>query len=82
MNYGLKNLEKFSEKYPKCKVHPLIIEEELWCFKPETLDLIISNHNLHWVNDLQVAFLRFLDSLKPDGAFIGINLMIINLLIF
>lgn len=71
---SLEKIEKertILNKFPDCKLHPLIIEEELWCFKPESLDLIISNHNLHWVNDLQIALLRFLDSLKPDGAFIG-----------
>ena len=49
----------------------MVVEEEIWCFKPETLDLIISHHNLHWVNNLEVSFVRILDSLKPDGAFIG-----------
>ena len=56
----------------KSKLVPVVTEEEIWCFKPESLDLIVSNLNLHWVNDLQVSFLRFLDSLMPDGAIVGL----------
>jgi SAM-dependent methyltransferase len=39
--------------------------------RPEGLDLIISNSNLHWVNDLEGSLQAFRDSLKPDGVFLA-----------
>lgn len=53
------------------KVHPIIIDEELFPFKSESLDMVVSNMNLHFVNDLSVAFSRILDSLRSDGTHIG-----------
>ena len=47
--------EIIRSKYPNLKIHPLIVEEELWPFASESLDLVVSNLNLHWVNDLQAA---------------------------
>ena len=53
------------------KVHPIILDEELFPFKTESLDMVVSNMNMHFVNDLSVAFSRILDSLRPDGTHIG-----------
>ncbi len=48
-------------------VYPLVVDEELWCFKQNSiinlklklgLDIIISSGHLHWVNDLQVTLMR------------------------
>jgi SAM-dependent methyltransferase len=52
-------------------VFPLAIEEELWPFKNDSLDLIFTSLSLQWTNDLQVALARQLASLIPDGAMIG-----------
>lgn len=52
-------------------VFPLAIEEELWPFKNDSLDLIFTSLSLQWTNDLQVALARQLASLVPDGAMIG-----------
>lgn len=45
------------------------MDEEFWPFKDDSLDLIINNMNMHWVNDLSVALSRMLSSLKEDGNF-------------
>lgn len=51
---------------------PAIVLDEEWLpLKPGTLDLILSNLNLHWVNDLPGALLQIRDALKPDGLFLG-----------
>ncbi|KAL4455704.1 hypothetical protein ABPG74_003114 [Tetrahymena malaccensis] len=59
------------KKFPDLKVYPLIVDEELFPFKSESLDMVVSNMNMHYVNDLSVGFSRILDSLKPDGTHIG-----------
>ena len=40
-------------------------------FEPNSLDLVISSLNLHWVNDLPKAFKRILEGLKQDGVFMA-----------
>lgn len=74
----LKNWELFEKsecasKFKNVKIYPMVIDEEFFCFKPQVLDLVIACHNLHLVNDLEVCFLRILESLVPDGALIGKN---------
>ncbi|MBL4602468.1 MAG: methyltransferase domain-containing protein, partial [Emcibacteraceae bacterium] len=46
-------------------------DEEFLSFKNQSLDLILSCLNLHWVNDLPGALVQILRSLKPDGLFLG-----------
>lgn len=78
-DFSLKNLEisldliekQKKEKDLKFSVYPVCLEEEIWPFKPESLDLVVSSLSLHWTNDVQVALSRILDSLIPDGALIG-----------
>ncbi|KAF5277425.1 hypothetical protein FQA39_LY06238 [Lamprigera yunnana] len=53
------------------KVRKQIIDEEHIHFEPDSLDLVISSLNLHWVNDLPGAFKSILNGLKQDGAFLG-----------
>ncbi|HVI90819.1 MAG TPA: methyltransferase domain-containing protein [Dongiaceae bacterium] len=51
---------------------PAVILDEEWLpLRPGALDLIMSNLNLHWVNDLPGALLQIRDALKPDGLFLG-----------
>jgi NADH dehydrogenase [ubiquinone] 1 alpha subcomplex assembly factor 5 len=40
-------------------------------YKDNSFDLVISNLNLHWVNDLDKSCREILRVLKPDGAFVG-----------
>ena len=44
-------------------------DEELLPFAPASLDLVVSNLSLHWVNDLPGALLQIRKALKPDGFF-------------
>lgn len=46
-------------------------DEEILPLKPGSLDLVLSNLSLHWVNDLPGALIQMRQSLKPDGCFIG-----------
>jgi len=46
-------------------------DEELLPFKEQSLDLVVSNLSLHWVNDLPGALSQICRSLKPDGLFLA-----------
>ncbi|MBL4801543.1 MAG: methyltransferase domain-containing protein [Emcibacter sp.] len=46
-------------------------DEELLPYLPESLDLVLSNLSLHWVNDLPGCLAQIKQSLKPDGLFLG-----------
>lgn len=46
-------------------------DEEFFPFKNQSLDLILSCLSLHWVNDLPGSLIQFLQSLMPDGLFLG-----------
>ena len=46
-------------------------DEELLPFAPASLDLVISNLSLHWVNDLPGALLQTRRALRPDGLFLA-----------
>ena len=46
-------------------------DEEFLPYRPESLDLVLSNLSLHWVNDLPGALVQIRNSLKPDGLFLG-----------
>jgi len=45
-------------------------DEEFLPFKEQSLDLVISNLSLHWVNDLPGAMAQIRRALKPDGLFV------------
>lgn len=47
----------------------LVAEEEALPFAKASLDGVISNLALHWVNDLPGALLQIRNVLKPDGLF-------------
>ncbi|KAF2884906.1 hypothetical protein ILUMI_21277 [Ignelater luminosus] len=53
------------------KIRKQILDEENIHFEPNSLDLVVSSLNLHWVNDLPGAFKRILNSLKQDGVFLA-----------
>ena len=48
-----------------------VADEELLPIKSQSLDAILSNLSLHWVNDLPGALAQIRDALKPDGLFIA-----------
>jgi SAM-dependent methyltransferase len=51
---------------------PSLVADEEWLpIRQGALDLILSNLNLHWANDLPGALLQIRDALKPDGLFLG-----------
>ncbi|KAL3278973.1 hypothetical protein HHI36_016491 [Cryptolaemus montrouzieri] len=53
------------------KIKKKILDEENIEFKSNSLDLVLSNLNLHWVNDLPRAFKQILKALKEDGVFLA-----------
>ena len=49
----------------------LVAEAEALPFKAESLDLVLSNLDLHWTNDLPGALLQLRRCLKPDGLLLA-----------
>lgn len=49
----------------------LVADEETLPFAPQSLDLVVSLLNLHWVNDLPGALVQIRRCLKPGGLFLG-----------
>jgi SAM-dependent methyltransferase len=47
------------------------LDEEALPFGAETLDLVLANLSLHWVNDLPGTLAQVRYALKPDGLFLG-----------
>lgn len=60
-----------AETTPGVKVTRKEMDEEEFDFEENSLDLVISSLNLHWVNDLPGCFQRIMRSLKPDGCFMA-----------
>ena len=48
-----------------------IDDEENFTMNENSVDLVISSLNLHWINDLPKLFGNIMKSLKEDGVFIG-----------
>lgn len=48
-----------------------IADEEALPLAPQSLDLVLSNLSLHWVNDLPGAFSQIRYALKPDGLLLA-----------
>ncbi len=51
--------------------HVCVADEEWLPFRDASFDLIISNLNLHWANDLPGALIQIRRALKPDGFFLA-----------
>ncbi|MBT6093522.1 MAG: methyltransferase domain-containing protein [Rhodospirillaceae bacterium] len=49
----------------------LAADEEALPFAAASLDLVLSNLSLHWVNDLPGALVQIRQALKPDGLFLA-----------
>lgn len=48
-----------------------VADEELLPVRTHSLDAIVSNLSLHWVNDLPGALAQIRHALKPDGVFLA-----------
>lgn len=55
----------------QCTSDYIIADEEFLPFAPKSLDLVISNLNLHTVNDLPGCLLQIRHALKNDGLFLA-----------
>jgi len=62
--------EKKDEKY-KLKPTRICCSEDNLPFEKKSVDLVISNLSLHWVNDLPATFKQIRDCLTDDGVFIA-----------
>lgn len=49
----------------------VVADEEFLPFRAGSLDAVVGNLNLHWVNDLPGALLQVRQALKPDGLFLA-----------
>ena len=49
----------------------MVCDEEALPFVECHFDLVLSNLNLHWVNDLPGSLVQILNTLKPDGLFMA-----------
>ena len=48
----------------------LVCDEEILPFAPGSLDLVLSNLNLLWINDLPGALIHIRQAMMPDGLFL------------
>lgn len=64
---------KQAESTPGVKVTKNEVDEEVFNenIAEESVDLVISNLSLHWINDLPGCFVRIMKCLKPDGVFMA-----------
>jgi len=53
------------------RVKKMVVDEEKLPFTPNSIDVIVSNLSLHWVNDLPCTFYQVFHALKNDGVFLG-----------
>lgn len=49
----------------------VVADEDALPFKAQSLDAVIANLSLHWVNDLPGALAQIRQALKPDGVFLA-----------
>lgn len=60
------------QRAPHAPARPILVcDEEALPFGAGTLDAILSNLSLHWVNDLPGALIQARRALKPDGLFLA-----------
>ncbi len=55
----------------RAQTYAVAADEEALPFADASLDLILSNLTLHWVNDLPGALIQARRALKPDGLFLA-----------
>jgi NADH dehydrogenase [ubiquinone] 1 alpha subcomplex assembly factor 5 len=64
------SMKELNEEYKTLNIIPKLIDEENWEFKEKTLDGIVSNMQMHWINYFDSTLHKFHQSLKPDGLLI------------
>jgi SAM-dependent methyltransferase len=64
-NYLRNLVEEKSTKYVFCQ------DQENLSLKPQSFDLILSNLNLHFINQIPQFLLQIKEALKPSGVFIA-----------
>lgn len=64
---GLTNIPSFPHDY----LSTTVATEEYLPFQKESVDLIITNLHLHWVNDLPGMLWQIRHILRPDGLFLA-----------
>lgn len=64
-------LNKAENPEPEVKVSKIVVDEENLPFENDSIDLLISCLNLHWINNLPSTLLQIKNSLKNDGVFLG-----------
>lgn len=64
-------LDKAENPESGVKVSKIVVDEEKLPFKDDSIDLLISCLNLHWVNNLPSTFEQIKNCLKNDGVFLG-----------
>ncbi len=57
--------------YKGLQVTRRFVDEESLPFEQSSIDAVVSNLSLHWVNDLPGTLIQIRRSLVPDGAFLG-----------
>ncbi len=55
----------------KKNANGIVADAEMLPFKVSSFDAIVSNLDLHWVNDLPGALIQIRQILKPDGLFLA-----------
>ncbi|XP_055693079.1 arginine-hydroxylase NDUFAF5, mitochondrial [Lutzomyia longipalpis] len=62
-----------AQSTPGVKVTKIEVDEETFSedIADESVDLVISNLSLHWINDLPGCFVRIMKCLRPDGVFMA-----------
>ncbi|BFZ07586.1 hypothetical protein BsWGS_10624 [Bradybaena similaris] len=65
------SLLRHAEKSPEVPTYKVVVDEEFLPFKESSIDIVISNLSLHWVNDLPGCLRQILQALKSDGVLIG-----------
>ena len=66
---GTEHVIRMDTSFP---MNPAVVaDEEFLPFRAASIDAVISNLNLHWVNDLPGALLQIKQALKPDGLFMA-----------
>ncbi|PRP81013.1 hypothetical protein PROFUN_11165 [Planoprotostelium fungivorum] len=68
---ALLNRDAHLDEALRVKPQRIVGDEEFIPFAPASMDLVISNLSLHWVNDLPGTFEQVCKVLRPDGLFLA-----------